>query len=119
MTMHRILVVDDDPATVAMLSRSLGRHGFQVDALSLAEEARERVQETRYDGAVLDLVMPGEDGAALAAHLRQRTPGIPIAMLTGYLNSPLLEAFQGPGMAVFKKPVAVQEIADFLKEQIG
>jgi CheY-like chemotaxis protein len=117
--MHRILVVDDDPATAAMLSRSLGRHGFQVDALNQAKEARERVQDTRYDGAVLDLVMPGEDGAALAAYLRQQTPGIPIAMLTGYLNSPLLEAFQGEGLAVFTKPVAVQDIAAFLKEQIG
>lgn len=115
----QILIVDDDPATATMLSRSLARHGFRVDAVSAASEALERAKQTRYDGAVLDLVMPGQDGAALANTLRGKDPDLPVALLTGYAHSPLLTAVQGPGIAVFTKPVAIQEIVDFLREQIG
>ena len=45
-----------------MLTKSLARHGFQVDATSSAEEALARTPP-RYDAALVDLVMPGRDGA--------------------------------------------------------
>ncbi len=62
--------------------------------------------------------MPGQDGTALAATLREKMPGLPIVLLTGYTHSPLLTAAEKSGIAVFTKPVAVQEIVDFFKEQI-
>jgi len=102
-----------------MLSRSLSRHGFRVDAVSVAAEALVRAKDTTYDGAVLDLVMPGHDGATLATTLRERTPGLPVALLTGYAHSPLLTDVLRTGVAVFTKPVAIQEIVDFLNEQIA
>ena len=39
----RILVVDDDPGIGQMLTRALARHGFQVDAVTSADEALEKV----------------------------------------------------------------------------
>ena len=40
----RILIVDDDPKIGRMLSRSLSRHGYQVDAFASAEEALGRTE---------------------------------------------------------------------------
>ncbi|HEY6547184.1 MAG TPA: response regulator, partial [Vicinamibacteria bacterium] len=77
----KILVVDDDPDIVRMLSRSLGRYGLLIDATSSAEDALARAATTAYDAALVDLVMPGRDGADLAAELRKHIPGLPIAML--------------------------------------
>jgi CheY-like chemotaxis protein len=115
----RILVVDDDPEITAMLSRSLGRQGFEVDATSSAQEALDRSASGGYSAAILDLVMPGRDGADLAAALRDRIPGLPIALLTGYSHSPLIEvARRQPATAVFTKPVSIGELADFLKAEI-
>jgi two-component system, NtrC family, response regulator GlrR len=115
----RILVVDDEPEVVAMLSRSLARHGFQVVATSSAEDALARADAEPFDAALLDLVMPGRDGADLAGQLRKKIPGLPIGLLTGYSHSPLIPAFERSGMAVFKKPVIIQELVDFLQKEIG
>jgi len=114
-----VLIVDDDPATATMLSRSLSRHGFRVDAVSVAAEALEHARAgTDYDAAILDLVMPGQDGVALASSLREQLPDLAVVLLTGYTHSPLLAAAERAGAKVFTKPVAVQEIVEHLKEQI-
>jgi two-component system response regulator GlrR len=114
----RILVVDDDPEIVRMLSRSLARYGLQIDATSSAEDALLRAEKTPYDAALLDLVMPGRDGADLAAELRKHIPGLPIGLLTGYAHSPLIPAAEKSGVALFKKPVIIQELVEFLEREI-
>lgn len=114
----RILVVDDDPEIVRMLARSLGRHGLQIDTTSSAEDALVRAGNTPYDAALLDLVMPGRDGADLATELRKHLPGLPIGLLTGYAHSPLIPAALKSGVAVFKKPVIIQELVEFLEAEI-
>lgn len=115
----RILVVDDDPEIAKMLSRSLSRRGYIIDATASADEALARSAKAPYDAAILDLVMPGRDGADLAAALRAQSPGLPIALLTGYSRSPLLEgADRQPATAVFTKPVAIADLADFLQAEL-
>ena len=116
---RRILVVDDDPGIGQMLTRALARHGFVVDAVTSPEEALQRIDGSRYDAALVDLVMPGRDGAELTRLLRQRIPGLPVGMLTGYANSPLIPSSEPPGMAVFKKPVLIQDLVEFLQREIG
>jgi DNA-binding response OmpR family regulator len=115
----RLLIVDDDDATATMLRRSLSRHGFRVDAVGSAAQARELAAANAYDAAILDLVMPDQDGAELAGALREKLPGLPVALLTGYTHSPLLAKLQRSGVKVFTKPVAVQEIVDFLRGEIA
>jgi DNA-binding response OmpR family regulator len=116
---RRILVVDDDPGIGAMLTKVLARHGFQVDASTSADEALEKAESVTYDAALVDLVMPGRDGKDLAETLRRRFPGLPIGLLTGYTHSPLIPAFEKSGVAVFKKPVLIEDLVDFLQREIG
>lgn len=116
--LSRILVVDDDPGIGQMLTRALARHGFEVDATTSADEAIEKAETGNYDAALVDLVMPEHNGADLAGTLRRQFPGLPIGLMTGYSNSPLLPQFEKSGMAVFKKPVLIQDLVDFLKEEI-
>lgn len=114
-----ILVVDDDPGIGQMLTRALERHGFRVDATTSADEALEKAGGISYDAALVDLVMPGRDGADLAESLRRLLPGLPIGLLTGYGNSPLIPTFERSGMAVFRKPILIQELVEFLQREIG
>lgn len=116
---RRILVVDDDPGIGLMLTKALARHGFQVDAVTSADEALEKSETVRYDAALVDLVMPGRDGADLAGTLRRLFPGLPVGLLTGYVHSPLIPAFEKSGMAVFKKPILIQDLVEFLQREIG
>jgi DNA-binding NtrC family response regulator len=114
----RILVVDDDPGIGQMLTRALGRHGYQVDATTSADEALEMVESASYDAALVDLVMPERDGADLANTLRRRSPGLPVGLMTGYSNSPLIPQFERSGMAVFKKPLLIQDLVEFLEKEL-
>jgi len=114
-----VLVVDDNQDIVKMLKDALSRHGFRIDTTTSPEEAMERAESTRYDAALLDLVMPGRDGADLAKALREKIPGLPVAILTAYARSPLLPPAQRSGVAVFTKPVAIQDLVDFLQAEIG
>jgi DNA-binding NtrC family response regulator len=115
---RRILVVDDDPGIGQMLTKALARHGFQVDTATSADEAVTKSEAASYDAALVDLVMPGGDGAELSQTLRRRFPGLPIALLTGYGHSPLIPAFEKSGMAVFKKPILIQDLVEFLQREI-
>src|SRR5512133_3179369 len=116
---RRILVVDDDPGIGQMLSKALARHGYEVDATTSADEALAKSETARYDAALVDLVMPGRDGADLSSTLRRRFPGLPVGLLTGYAHSPLIPSIEKSGMAVFKKPVLIQDLVEFLQREIA
>ncbi len=102
-----------------MLRVALARHGFDIDATTSPEEALSMSASRTYDAALLDLVMPGRDGAALAQALREKNPGLPVALLTAYTRSPLLPAAERAGVKVFAKPVSISDLVDFLEAELG
>ncbi len=118
-TAPRVLVVDDDAAITEMLARALGRRGYRVDAVMSPQEALARFEAEPHDAAVVDLVMPERDGLDLTNALRAVSPGLPVAMMTGYTNSPLLPQGERAAFQVFKKPVVIQEVVDFLDAELG
>ncbi|GAB4207374.1 MAG: response regulator [Roseiflexaceae bacterium] len=81
----RILVVDDEPAIVDMLSRFLKREGYEVVTARNGREALERVRESQPDLILLDVIMPELDGISVCQRLKddEQTALIPITMLTG------------------------------------
>src|SRR5579859_6008766 len=81
----RILVVDDEPAIVELLSRFLSREGYTVISARNGREALELVHLQQPDLILLDVMMPEMDGFALCKRLKddENTALIPITMLTG------------------------------------
>jgi phosphate regulon transcriptional regulator PhoB len=81
---NRILIVDDAPDIVDLVSYNLKKSGFKVSAASDGEEALEKVRRNKYDLIVLDLMLPGIQGVELCRTLRKdpKTAAIPIIMLT-------------------------------------
>jgi two-component system phosphate regulon response regulator OmpR len=76
-----VLVVDDDARLRDLIRRYLSGKGFAVTAAANAVEARTCLENFAFDILVLDRMMPGEDGLALARALRADRP-LPILMLT-------------------------------------
>jgi signal transduction histidine kinase len=60
---RRVLVVDDEPAVVELVSTVLDGHGWRVDVASGGRAGLERLQEARYDLVLSDIRMPELDGA--------------------------------------------------------
>lgn len=77
-----VLVVDDDRRLRDLLARFLGKHGYRVTTAANAAEARGKAESVVFDGMVLDVMMPGENGFDLMRHLRGSGSRIPILMLT-------------------------------------
>lgn len=79
---RRILVVEDDPDVLRLIRAELERAGFEVWSCLSAEEALDRVEERGLPHlAVVDILLPGLDGLALARRL-QEWSDLPVLMLT-------------------------------------
>ena len=82
--MERVLIVDDDPDIVRLVSYNLSHSGYQALTASTGREALELVQKQPPDLIVLDLMLPDIDGMEVCRTLRRQvtTRRIPILMLT-------------------------------------
>lgn len=78
----RILVVDDEPSIVTLLTYNLEQAGFEVLSASNGEEGRDLAIEECPDAMILDLMLPKLDGMEVCKELRQAKVFIPILMLT-------------------------------------
>ncbi len=82
--MSRILVVEDESAIAELISINLRHAGFEVTMAASAEQAQAAVDGVLPDLIILDWMLPGQSGLALAKRWRgeQRTRELPIIMLT-------------------------------------
>jgi len=78
----RVLIVDDDTAIVRMLERTLVAEGFDTATAGDGGAALARAESWPPDVIVLDRMMPGLDGLAVARRLRAKGDPVPILMLT-------------------------------------
>jgi two-component system OmpR family response regulator len=78
----RLLVVDDEPNIVELLSASLRFAGFEVATAAGGLEAIDLAQSFRPDLLVLDVMMPGLDGFGVVRRLRQQGVRTPVVFLT-------------------------------------
>jgi two-component system OmpR family response regulator len=76
-----VLIVDDERDILDPLAAYLGRSGFRVSKAANAAAAREIVAAHAIDIALVDVMMPGEDGLSLTGFLRA-TSGTPVILLT-------------------------------------
>src|SRR6185503_7372447 len=84
----RVLLVDDDPDTLQIISALLTDLRAKVQAASTAAEAIEMLEWYKPDVMVSDLAMPGEDGYSLIAKVRATEYGklVPAVALTAYVR---------------------------------
>src|SRR5438477_12055738 len=80
-----ILVVDDDPGVRMLLHVGLPKHGFDALTAGDGAEAVElfRREHARIDLALIDLQMPGGDGAAVVRQLRALDPRVRCCLMSG------------------------------------
>ena len=72
-----ILIVDDEPAIAALISRVLTAAGYTCQAVTSSEKAADLIQQNRYDVVLLDVMMPKIDGYDLLEYIRPTgTPSI-------------------------------------------
>ena len=78
----RILVIDDERRIVRFVSRGLQAEGYLVDSAENGADGLRAALDGRYDLVVLDLLMPGLDGAAVLSRLLAAQPGQAVIVLS-------------------------------------
>ncbi len=81
---RKILVVDDEPDIVELVTYNLKKEGFEVSSAPDGEEALTRIRKERFDFLVLDLMLPGLQGVELCRIVRNdpKWKNLPVIMLT-------------------------------------
>lgn len=81
MTKPHLLLVEDEAAIRVPLKRLLEREGYRVTDVGDAAKARDELAKGAYALAILDIMLPGEDGLSLARSIREKG-GLPILFLS-------------------------------------
>src|SRR6188768_561655 len=81
-----VLIVDDEAGVRSALSGVLRDEGYVVEAVESGESCLDRVVRAPYDVIVLDIWLPGMDGLATLARLRERRVDAPVVMISGHGN---------------------------------
>jgi two-component system, NtrC family, nitrogen regulation response regulator NtrX len=79
----RILIVDDDPSTLASLSRAFRLSGYDAVVCDDAARAVGMLRDERFDLVFSDVVMPRKDGLTMLAELREAGVTTPVVMISG------------------------------------
>lgn len=118
---EHILVVDDEPAIIDILTLSMKKLGYSVTATTSSKEAIElfRAQPESFDLVISDQTMPNITGEKLCRMLQEIRPDVPIIMCTGYSSKMDQERAQDLGISRFiLKPVSRWELALSLREAL-
>jgi DNA-binding response OmpR family regulator len=116
-----ILVVDDDPEIVALLSTRLGHRGYQVSTASDGHRALELAKRERPALMILDVMMPGKSGWEVAKAIKHDpvTKDIKILMLSAMGKANELTATISGADASLDKPFEFDELERLIGKLIG
>jgi PAS domain S-box-containing protein len=98
-----VLVVDDDPAVLALIARMLRTHGFEVTAARNGQEALKELGARSFDLVVTDVAMPEVDGLTVA-RAAEAKGGIPVLFVSGCTPEELAQRGLEDAAPVLQKP---------------
>jgi len=110
-----VLVVDDEPAVRAVSCMSLHEAGYQVLEASDGAQAVElyRARASQIAAVLLDMTMPGMDGAATYAALQQLDPDVRVVLTSGFDEGERVASLGGRERVVFlAKPARLQQLVN-------
>jgi CheY-like chemotaxis protein len=117
---RRLLVVDDDPGVQELLHEVLSGAGYRVETACNSDEAMERIAEENFDGLVVDLVLPEEDGLLLYDRVLQLNPYFRdrVVFISGEAREhQLRRVTRRTGAMVLRKPFNILDLMRVLKER--
>ncbi len=106
-----LLLVDDDPNTLASLSRAFRLAGHDATVCDNANRAIEVLQAQRFDLILSDVVMPGKSGMELLEELKKSGLQTPIVMISGQANIEMaVKATRLGALDFLEKPLTTDKL---------
>ncbi len=108
--MPSILIVDDEPGVRSALSGVLRDVGYNVDAVDSGEACLDRLSRRVFDVVVLDVWLPGMDGLATLARMRERQVDAQVVIISGHGNvESAVRAIKMGAFDFVEKPLSLEK----------
>lgn len=106
-----LLLIDDDPNTLASLSRAFRLAGYEATVCDNAARALELVRAQRFDVIFSDVVMPGKDGISLLQDLKASGVTTPVVMISGQASvETAVKATRLGAVDFLEKPLSTEKL---------
>jgi two-component system nitrogen regulation response regulator NtrX len=107
----RLLLIDDDPNTLASLSRAFRLAGYEATVCDSAARALELIRAERFDVIFSDVVMPGKDGISLLEDLKAMGVTTPVVMISGQASvETAVKATRLGAVDFLEKPLSTEKL---------
>ncbi len=115
MDKKRVLVVDDEPDYLKVISTRLEQAGYAVETAQDGKEALSKIKAACPDAVLLDIMMPEMDGLETLRIIRKRNKTLPVFMLTAHSNEERFEEARSLNISGFlvKGANFGERVADF------
>lgn len=114
--LHRVLVVDDEKVVADTLALIFSQSGYESRAVYNSEQAEEIFAEWPPDLVVIDIILPGSGGIALATLVRRQFPACRVLLLSGLAETRKNAEIGGYTFTILQKPLHPTEILDVVKQ---
>lgn len=115
-----ILIVDDEPNTLKVISAILKNKGYDILTARTAEEALNSIKKKDVDALISDYKLPGINGIQLVNEIKNKGYQMPIVMLTAYGTiEKAVEAMKKGAFNYLVKPVNPDELITVMREAIA
>lgn len=115
----KILIVDDEPDILMLLSARLNKSGYVVFSAVDGIDGIKKAEEEKPDVILLDILLPGIGGIEVCKRLKNnaRTRNIPVIMLTALMGGEVsAKSMEGGAASFLSKPFDPGELLDKIKE---
>lgn len=119
--METILLVDDDATVLNLCKRILMLGGYSVSTAGSGVEALRVMQNspTKFDLALLDVIMPGMNGIELARHIQNSYPDMPIVLMTGYGPAEIARVASDNPFRIIWKPFKTDSLLRMIENALS
>ena len=114
----KVLVVDDDPDICTTLKGLFKKKGYYVATAGTGGEALERMKETLYHFAIIDIRLPDMTGIELLEELRKTNFKTNCIMMTGHKEEDPGLSLEKGAKAHFLKPLKVEEVIQIFEKEM-
>lgn len=116
---HTILLVDDEERLADVLSVALEQNGFRTLTAQNGQDALKVLDNETVDLVLTDLRMPGMSGAELLREIKQRTPNLPVVVMTAYSSvKDAVHIIKDGAFDYVGKPVDIDELEQTIKNAL-
>jgi len=114
-----VLVLDDNPHLLEWLTRALEAAGARVVAADTGESALQAAVGLELDAAIVDVMLPDDDGISVAMHLLRQSPRLQVVVMSGFeLSADEEEVCRRSDFSVVRKPFLIDDLLAVLRARL-